>query len=101
MVPRGDELKASLTRMRQEMIASREFSSMVIIGGMEGVFEEVEIFTRRHPKAIVLPIASTGAAAKIIYRQGKYDPQFERNLTYSSLFRRQFNQRRLEGYREH
>ena len=100
MVPRGEELKASLTRMREEMISSREFSSMVIIGGMEGVFEELEIFRNRHPKAVILPIASTGAAAEIVYRQGKYDTQFERNLTYSSLFRRELNRRRPEDYRD-
>ncbi len=34
------------------------------IGGMEGVEEEYKMFIRKHPHAIILPIASTGAAAK-------------------------------------
>lgn len=83
----GDR-EASLTLMREKMIASRHFAAAVIIGGMEGVFEELELFTRTHPDAVVLPLASTGAAAAIIHKNGKYDAQLARDLTFSSLFRR-------------
>jgi len=79
---------ASLTAMREEMVGSRKFAAAVIIGGMEGVFEELDIFTRRHPDAVILPIASTGAAAAIVHRDGNYDEQLASDLTYSSLFRR-------------
>ena len=83
-----DDLNASLTAMREEMIASQPFKAAVIIGGMEGVFEEVAIFHRRHPGAVVLPIATTGAAASMIHQDGKYDERLARDLTYPSLFRR-------------
>jgi hypothetical protein len=84
----GRNRKASLTAMRKEMVASRRFAAAVIIGGMEGVFEELDLFVKYHPSAAVLPLASTGAAADIIYRTGSYDEQLAHNLTYPSLFRR-------------
>lgn len=84
----GGDRKASLTAMREEMVASRNFAAAVIIGGMEGVFEELDIFLRRQPRATVLPLASTGAAAAIIHKNGEYDEQLSRDLTYPSLFRR-------------
>lgn len=89
MVPAVDnDRKASLTAMRRAMINSRNFSAAVIIGGMEGIYEEHGLFVGRHPKAAVLPLSTTGAAAKIVYEQGEYDPVFARDRTYSSLFRR-------------
>lgn len=78
---------ASLTRMRTDMITSRAFAAMVIIGGMEGIFEEVDLFSLHHPQAALLPLASTGAAAAIVYEKGQFDPEFATNLTFSSLFR--------------
>jgi hypothetical protein len=84
----GRDRKASLTAMREQMVTSRPFAAAVIIGGMEGVIEEVRLFTHHHPDAPVLPLASTGAAAAIIYQEGNYDEQLARNLTYPSLFRR-------------
>ncbi|HLC44955.1 MAG TPA: hypothetical protein VJK50_03885, partial [Patescibacteria group bacterium] len=53
-----------------------------------GIYEEHKLFVEHHPKATVLPLSTTGAAAKIIYQQGEYDPIFSRDRTYSSLFRR-------------
>ncbi|WP_039468550.1 hypothetical protein [Pectobacterium brasiliense] len=92
MVPaiRSDRM-ASLTAMRRTMITSRSFSAAVIIGGMEGTYEEHELFVQHHPNAVVLPISTTGAAAKIIYDEGNYDPILKRDRTYSSLFRRKLN----------
>jgi hypothetical protein len=84
----GNDRAASLTEMRREMILSRNFRAAVIIGGMEGVFEELDLFVRYHSRAIVLPIASTGAAASVIHENGNYDRQLKRDLTYASLFRR-------------
>jgi hypothetical protein len=34
---------------------------------MEGIEDEFKMFNEFHPKAILLPIASTGAAARIVY----------------------------------
>jgi hypothetical protein len=91
MVPAvGEDRAASLTVMRRKMIESRRFDAAVIIGGMEGIYEEVEMFAELHPEAAILPIATTGAAAAIVYSQGDYDPLLARDRTYSSLFRRRF-----------
>ena len=70
------------------MIDSRSFSAAVIVGGMEGIYEENDLFVERHPNAAVLPLSTTGAAAKIVYDKGGYDPVLARDRTYSSLFRR-------------
>lgn len=78
----------SLTAMRREMVASRPFRAAVIIGGMEGIYEERDLFAEAHPEAAVLPLATTGAAAAIVYRRGSFDPDLARNRTYASLFRR-------------
>jgi hypothetical protein len=80
--------KASLRAMREAMIGSRPFAAAVIVGGMEGVFEEVDLFVRHHPGAVVLPLASTGAAAAMVHRAGNYDEQLVTDLTFPSLFRR-------------
>ena len=73
--------------MRREMIISRKFAAAVIIGGMEGIFEEVELFSLHHPNAAILPLASTGAAAAVVHKQGTFDPELATNLTFSNLFR--------------
>ncbi len=79
---------ASLLAMREAMLSSRRFAAAVVIGGMEGTFEELSIFRRLHPTAIVLPLASTGAAAAIAYKQGNFDSEIANDLTYASIFRR-------------
>jgi SLOG cluster3 family len=83
---------ASLARMRKDMIASRPFTAAVVIGGMEGIFEEVKIFSLVHPGAAILPVASTGAAAAIVYERGQFDSELATNLTFSSLFRHTLRQ---------
>jgi hypothetical protein len=54
--------------------------------GMEGVFEELKLFVIHNPSAIVLPLASAGAAAAIIHREGNYDEELSRNLTFLKRF---------------
>lgn len=78
----------SLTAMRREMINSRSFNAAVIIGGMEGIYEERDLFVASHPNSKVLPLPTTGAAAAIVYRDGSYDRELARERTYPSLFRR-------------
>lgn len=79
----------SINEMRERMLKDNEFYAGIFIGGMEGVEDEYEMFTRLHPASQVFPIASTGAAAKIIY--DKYfknqEPQLYTNLAFSSLFK--------------
>ena len=92
------ERDESLKKMRQAMIKSQRFDAIVLIGGMEGVIDELEMFLEFHPNAKVIPLASTGAASRIVYENEKNKPQprfplypkFENDYTYSSLFRRIF-----------
>jgi hypothetical protein len=49
------------------MLSESEFSAGIFIGGMDGIEEEYNMFRHMYPDALLLPIASTGAATKIIY----------------------------------
>ena len=79
----------SLFEMRMRMIKDNHFCAAIFIGGMEGVEEEYKMFTAIHPDAKVFPLASTGAAAKLIFdaSPGKFDKRLRTELTYSSLFK--------------
>jgi hypothetical protein len=61
------DLPSSLELMRNKMIGDNKYEAAVFIGGMDGVEVEFKMFEKFHPLAIVLPIASTGGASKIIY----------------------------------
>ena len=85
-------LNASLERMRTAMIGDNAFQAGVFIGGMEGVETEYDMFRRLHPGLPAYPIASTGAAARILF--DKFTPDRHdllNELTYLSLFRRLLN----------
>jgi hypothetical protein len=81
--------KRSIAKMRKRMIEDTKFDVGIFVGGMDGVIDEYELFTREHPYAKVWPLASTGAAANIIFeRMDKPRPElFLHELTYPSLFR--------------
>jgi hypothetical protein len=89
-----NDREASLLRMRKRMIGSEQFDGGIFIGGMEGVEEEHEMFRTMHPKAVAFPIASTGAAALLIYeRERRQIPSDLRDdllhdMAYPSLLRR-------------
>jgi hypothetical protein len=54
---------ASLTRMRREML-SRPLEAAVFIGGMEGIFEEYDLFREMHGvEASVIALGAPGGAA--------------------------------------
>ena len=54
------------------------------------VEEEYKMFIRKHPHAIILPIASTGAAAKKIYDEQFLDKneRLVKDYAYMSLFQK-------------
>lgn len=87
----GDRTK-SLRAMRHTMLDKKNhhFHAGVFIGGMEGVEDEFAMFSELQPEAIRLPVASTGAAALIIYNRiaDKYPSELLNDLGYISLFRR-------------
>lgn len=79
----------SLALMRKTMLNSYEFSAGIFIGGMEGVEIEFELFRELQPNALVIPLASTGAAAKIVfYKFGEMDENFLNDFAYMSLFQK-------------
>lgn len=81
----------SLLLMRERMFFDFDFSAAVFIGGMDGIETEYKMFTEKHPEALLLPIASTGAATKIIYDNLPEKMKNKRLITdygYMSLFQK-------------
>ena len=93
VVPRESTIEMSLESMRKSMILGNCFDAGVFIGGMEGIELEYEMFSDAHPNALILPIASTGAGAKILYDKiaANSPSEIERRLltdyAYKALFR--------------
>jgi hypothetical protein len=83
------ERDKSLALMREAMIVSNDFEAAFFIGGMEGVEDEFHLFVKAHPDAKVFPVASTGAAAKILYEAMKetLDSRLYSDMAYGSLFK--------------
>ena len=79
----------SLMEMRLKMIRDNQFYAAFFIGGMEGVEIEYNMFTNYHPETRLFPIASPGAAAKLIFdnNSDKFDKRLQTELTYTSLFK--------------
>ncbi|WP_041855989.1 hypothetical protein [Candidatus Korobacter versatilis] len=81
--------RESLRVMREAMIAGHDYDAGVFVGGMDGVELEFEIFRRRHPNKPAYPIASTGAAARMLFNEHARDHvELLTDLRYLSLFRR-------------
>lgn len=79
----------SLDLMREAMLSSYNYSAGIFIGGMEGVEDEYTLFRKFNPEALILPIASTGAAAKILYDNLQdSDDELMSNYAYVSLFQK-------------
>lgn len=85
--------KESLLEMRTQMIRNNQFVAAFFIGGMEGVEVEYEMFASYHKDAKIFPIASTGAAAKLIFDASPdlFDKRLITELTYTSLFKELLN----------
>lgn len=82
----------SLYHMRERMLSESDFSAAVFIGGMDGIEVEYQMFKEKYPNALMLPIASTGAATKIVYDTILLDEQkherFVKDYGYMSLFQK-------------
>lgn len=77
----------SLKLMRENMLKDNTFSAGIFIGGMEGVEEEFKLFKDLHPTALIIPLASTGAAAKIIYNNStNKNERYLNDYAFSSIF---------------
>lgn len=85
---KGDRAE-SLKLMRDMMLAALPYDAAIFIGGMEGISEEFRAFNHLYPKAPCYPIASTGGASLLLYREISIDRQdLALELTYPTLFRK-------------
>ena len=88
------DLRGSLLAMRKAMMTDHDFRAGVFIGGMEGIEEEYELFERLAPRSLRLPVASTGAASKLLLKAhaANFDPAvataLETDLVYAPMFER-------------
>jgi SLOG cluster3 family len=89
LTPKLTTRETSLELMRNEMLSKNNFKAGIFIGGMEGVLDEFKMLVEFHPKVIILPIASTGAAAKIIYQDylREKNQRLENDYAYMALFK--------------
>lgn len=82
------EKDSSLLIMRNAMFSYCKYEAGIFIGGMDGVEAEFELFKEFHPTAKLLPMASTGAAAKLIYNKYDFDNiRLLNDYAYSSFFK--------------
>jgi hypothetical protein len=88
----GDDREKSLKLMRERMFSEPGYTCGIFIGGMEGVIEEFRMFRAMHRGVPTFPIASTGAAAAILYQESEIRrSELEHELTYPTLFRNLLN----------
>lgn len=91
IVPRTDTRESSLENMRHVMLSATRFDAAVFIGGMEGVEDEFRLFRSLHPNAAAYPVASTGAAARLLYERHRGELDLPSGLAddyaYASMFR--------------
>lgn len=84
---------SSIEQMRKRMFTENEFAAAVFIGGMDGIEVEYNMFKKLHPNALIIPIASTGAATKIVFDSLATDDEanherFLKDYGYMSLFQK-------------
>lgn len=86
--PAKEDLEESVRKMRDAMMKSEAFAAGVFIGGMESVEQESALFARRHKEALVLPVASTGGAARLLFDQGlgPSDPSTREALASDTVY---------------
>ena len=89
LTERGNTREESLELMRSILINENNFKVGIFIGGMEGINDEYTMFKESHPNALILPIASTGAAAKLLYEKHpcNFDIRLQNDYAYMALFR--------------
>lgn len=78
LIAANKDRESSLSDMRDAMLKDKNYLAAFFIGGMEGVEEEFELFRKCNPSCPVFPVASTGAAAELIY-----DFLYEKSDTYT------------------
>jgi len=84
-----DDREASLSIMRQTMLARDDLVGAVLIGGMDGVEAELTMFQQYHPNAFIVPVGSSGGAARDIAVRAKGEHYADvDDVDFASLFQR-------------
>lgn len=81
----GDEVESSLALMRDQMLGENGFESAVFIGGMQGIIDEHRLFAERSPSAEIIPVVSTGGAARLLGEMLGAPPKMAADLDYVRL----------------
>lgn len=76
----------SLALMRRQMLTEHQFAGAVFIGGMQGIVDERDLFRDIQPRALIVPVTSTGGAAATLAPPSD-DPEAE--LDYVGFFHQQ------------
>jgi hypothetical protein len=85
----GGDREKSLLAMRERMLKEHSFAAAVFIGGMGGIIDEFEMFRRRQPNAVTLPVVSTGGAVlEVADRMPTLARDLADDLDYVALFHR-------------
>ncbi|MBI2745231.1 MAG: hypothetical protein HYX45_06565 [Burkholderiales bacterium] len=83
------DLNASLTQLRRAML-SRPIANAVFIGGMEGIYEEYDLYKELHrADALPLPLGATGGASKDLAM--KHEDRDLDRLDFARLFYERLN----------
>jgi hypothetical protein len=94
------DLDRSLLLMRETMLKSQAFDSAVFIGGMQGIFDEYELFSKLNPGARCIVVAATGGASRLLANKIQYRvPEDLGPLDFIRLFYRELNISPLEKRR--
>ena len=79
----------SLRLMRERMFSDFNFTAAVFIGGMGGIVQEFDLLQQLQPKAMMLPVISTGGAVcDVEKRMGSVPSDLRDDLDYVALFHR-------------
>ena len=85
----GHDREHSLRLMRERMFSDFNFKAAVFIGGMGGIVQEFDLLQQLQPKAVPLPVTSTGGAVlDVAERLGGVPPDLRDDLDYVTLFHR-------------
>jgi hypothetical protein len=89
-----EDRAGSLSAMRREMITKWDFCAAVFVGGMEGIYEEAELFERFHPNKAQIVLATTGGAAEVLLEKtrARYPEKTLQLLQTERRYRRVFRQ---------
>jgi hypothetical protein len=85
----GHNREESLRVMRERMFSDFNFTAAVFIGGMSGIVREFDLFRRMQPRALLIPVISTGGAVLDVARRMEIVPNDLRDdMDYVGLFHR-------------